>query len=126
MHDFDKLSYQVIGVSLRVHQKLGPGLFESVYHSVLYRGLKDAGLRVQSKKVIPFKFEGQRHKKGFVADLIVENSVVIEVKSVRNLKPLFEKQLQTYLRLLDIRVGLLINFNTAVLKEGIKRIVNNY
>lgn len=126
MHEFDDLSYKVIGIALRIHQKLGPGLFESVYHSVFYRDLTDSGLHVQSKKVIPFEFEGQRFKRGFVADLIVENALVIEVKCVRSLKPLFEKQLQTYLRLLDIRVGLLINFNTAVLKDGIKRVVNNF
>jgi GxxExxY protein len=126
MHNFDDLSYKVIGIALGVHKKLGPGLFESVYHSVFYRDLKTEGLYVESKKVIPFAFEGLRFKRGFVADLIVENALVIEIKSVKELKPVFEKQLLTYCRLTNCRVGLLINFNTATLPEGIKRIVNNY
>jgi GxxExxY protein len=126
MHNFDELSYKVIGVALRVHKQLGPGLFESVYHSVFYRDLRNDGLFVESKKVIPFKFEGMRFSRGFVADLIVERALIIEVKSVKALKPVFEKQLQTYCRLTNCRVGLLINFNVAVLPEGIKRIVNNF
>jgi GxxExxY protein len=126
MHNFDNLSYQVIGIALRIHSELGPGLFESVYHSLFLRDLKRNGFQVESKKVIPFEFEGMRFKRGFVPDLIVENALVIEIKSVRRHKAVFEKQLQTYLRLLDIRVGLLINFNTEVLKDGIIRIVNRF
>ncbi len=123
---FDPLSRMVIGSALKVHTALGPGLFESVYHKVLYGDLKQQGLLVESKKKISFKLNGQHFTSGFQADLIVESALIVEVKSVRKLHPIFEKQLLTYLRLADCKVGLLINFNTLHLKDGIKRVVNDY
>jgi iron complex transport system substrate-binding protein len=126
MTDPDKVSRIVIGSALRVHTRLGPGLFESVYQKVLCVDLRAHGLFVESKKLISFEFEGHHFKDGFEADIVVERCLVVEVKSVLALAPIFEKQLLTYLRLLDYRVGLLINFNTVHLKNGIKRMVNNY
>ena len=106
--------------------KIGSRPFESVYHRVLCRDLQRSGLFVESKKLISFEFEGIWFDGGFEADLVVERCLVVEVKSVKQILPIFEKQLLTYLRLLDYRVGLLINFNTVHLRDGIKRMVNNY
>src|SRR5688572_14792772 len=126
-HQFDELSHVVIGAAIRVHDRFGPGLFESVYHKVLLRDLRNRGLSVQSKRPITFEFDSLRFKHGFIPDMIVANSLVIEIKSVKTLIPVFEKQLLTYLRLLDCKVGLLINFNTISLRDGgIKRVVNNF
>jgi GxxExxY protein len=127
VYEFDQLSHLVIGTAVRVHSKFGPGLFESVYHKVVLRDLLSRGLHVESKKPISFEFDGLCFKHGFIPDLIVERSLVVELKSVKTLTPLFEKQLLTYLRLLNCKVGLLINFNTLSLRSGgIKRIVNNF
>ena len=126
MSDPDKVSHLVIGSALRIHTRLGPGLFESVYHRVLCRDLRARGLSVESKKPVSFEFEGLWFEGGFEADLVIEHCLIVEVKSVKQLVPIFEQQLLTYLRLLDYRVGLLINFNTVHLRDGIKRMVNNY
>lgn len=126
MTEVDALSGTVIGSAFRIHSALGPGLFESVYHKLLCDDLRQQGLFVESKKRVSFTFNGQIFKSGFQADLIVESELIVEVKSVRKIHPIFEKQLLTYLRLTDCRRGLLINFNTLHLKNGIKRIANNY
>jgi GxxExxY protein len=99
---------------------------ESVYHKILYRDLVGRGLFVESKKSISFSYGGHWFEGGFEADLIVERKLVIEVKSVLHLAPVFEKQLLTYLRLLNCKLGLLLNFNTALMKDGIKRLVNDF
>ena len=99
-------------------------MFESVYEVLLEKDLVRRGFSVERQKAIGFEFEGLRFENAFVLDLLVEGKVVVEVKSVDRLAPVFEKQLQTYLRLTDCRVGLLINFNESLLKHGIKRIVN--
>jgi GxxExxY protein len=126
MLEIDRISGLVVGTSMRIHTRLGPGLFESVYHKILWRDLRARGLTVESKKPISFNFEGLNFKSGFIPDLIVERCLIVEIKSVITLAPVFEKQLLTYLRLLDYRVGLLVNFNTEHLRDGIKRIVNKY
>jgi iron complex transport system substrate-binding protein len=126
MHDFDQLSHQVIGAALHVHTRLGPGLFESVYHAVLGQDLVQRGFDVESKKLITFEYGGLLFENAFQVDLIVNRVLIVEVKSVTALAPVHEKQLLTYLRLTNLQVGLLINFNVAHLKEGIKRIVNSY
>ena len=124
--DLDALSHLVIGSALRIHTRLGPGLFESVYHSVLHRDLVKCGLFVESNKLISFEFEGEWFENGFRTDLIVERCLVVEIKSIAAIAPVHERQLLTYLRLLDYKLGLLINFNNLHLKDGIKRVVNNY
>jgi GxxExxY protein len=126
-YQFDELSHVVIGAAIRVHDRFGPGLFESVYHKVLLRDLRNRGLSVQSKRPITFEYDGLRFKHGFIPDMVIEHSLVVELKSVKLLTPLFEKQLLTYLRLLGCKVGLLINFNTMSLRDGgIKRVVNKF
>ena len=124
--ELELLSHLIIGRAIRIHRRLGPGLFESVYHSVLCHDLRSTGLFVESKKTVSFEFEGRWFENGYVADLVIERSIVVEVKSVITMHPVFEKQLLTYLRLLNCKLGLLLNFNTALMRDGIKRVVNNF
>ena len=124
MRDIDEVTGQIVDTAYRLHTDLGPGLMESVYEAVLARRLEQRGLRVERQKPISFEFDGMRFDEGFRADLIVEERVVIELKSVERLAPVHAKQLLTYLKLLDLPVGFVINFGAAHLREGLKRIVN--
>ena len=126
MHQFDRLSSQVIGTAIHIHTRLGPGLFKSVYHKVFELDLVQSGFDVVSKAPIAFEYNGHRFENAFQPDLIVNQALIVEVKSVAALAPVHEKQLLTYLRLTNLSVGLLINFNVAHLKEGIRRVVNKY
>ena len=126
MSDLQELTHLVIGCALRVHTRLGPGLFESVYHSVMRRDLISRGRLVESNKPIGFEFEGHWFEEGFKPDLIIDRCLVVEIKSQKELHPIDQMQLNTYLRILDYRVGLLINFGAVHLRDGIKRIVNNW
>jgi iron complex transport system substrate-binding protein len=110
----------------RVHTELGPGLLESVYEVVLAKLLKDRGLSIERQKSIPIVFEGLRFDEGFRADLLVEGKILIEIKSVENLSPVHGKQVLTYLRLLKMPLGFLINFGSSIFKNGVKRIVNDH
>jgi GxxExxY protein len=121
----NEISGVVVDAAYKVHTKLGPGLLESVYESVMDFELRRRKLRVDRQVVIPVFYEGVRLDEGFRADLIVENQVIIELKSVETIHPVHKKQLLTYLRLADKRVGLLINFNVTLIKDGISRVVNN-
>jgi GxxExxY protein len=116
----------IIEVAMDVHRRLGPGLLESVYSAVLAYELRKRGLRVDVEAPIPVEWESVRLDVGFRADLIVERTVVVELKSIEAVAPVHKKILLTYLRLTDKRVGLLINFGMELLKEGIHRVVNNY
>lgn len=116
----------IIDEAIKLHNDLGPGLPESVYEEVLTHCLNKRGLDVKRQVPIPVFYDGIKMEVGFRADMIVENSVIIEIKSVEILAPVHHKQLLTYLKLTDISVGLIINFNEALLKNGIKRIVNNF
>jgi iron complex transport system substrate-binding protein len=124
MQEIDFITGSIIDSAMRIHTALGPGLFESVYEVVLERDLLRRGLHVERQKALGFEFEGLRFENAFVLDLLVDGLVVVEIKSVEKLAPVHEKQLQTYLRLADCRAGLLINFNEALLKHGLKRMVN--
>jgi iron complex transport system substrate-binding protein len=124
MHEIDFITGSIIDSAMRIHTALGPGLFEAVYEVVLERDLVRRGFSVERQKVLGFEFEGLRFENAFVLDLLIDSKVVVEIKSVERLAPVFEKQLQTYLRLTDCRAGLLINFNETLLKHGIKRVVN--
>jgi iron complex transport system substrate-binding protein len=122
--ELNEITGRVVDAAVRIHTCLGPGLMESVYEVVLARDLERAGLRVERQKAVSFEFEGLRFDDAFRVDLIVESSVVIEIKSVTDLVAIHEKKLLTYLRLLDYRVGLLLNFGAPLMKHGIKRIAN--
>ena len=114
----------VVDSAFKIHNALGPGLFESVYEAVLDFELQKRGLRVAQQVGLPVYYEGVRLELGFRVDLIVDNKVIVEIKSVETLAPVHQKQLLTYVRLMDLRLGLLINFNVALIKDGIRRVVN--
>jgi len=118
------LSRQVLDICFEIHREMGPGLFESVYEEVLCFELECSGLRYYRQHPVPVNWKGRNMNIGFVADVIVENKLIVEIKSVQDLAPVHKKQLLTYLKLTDLKLGLLINFNEELLKKGIKRIVN--
>jgi len=120
----NEVSATIIDVAIGIHRELGPGLLESVYQKVMAHELRKRGLHVEDEVPIPVEWEGERMEVGFRADLIVEDMVIVELKSVERITPVFKKTLLTYLRVADKRLGLLINFNEALLKNGITRIVN--
>jgi GxxExxY protein len=120
------LTDQIIGAAIDIHRVFGPGLNESVYAQGLHQQLEKRGLTVQSQKLVPLLATEGRAPRGFRIDLLVEGSVVVEVKAVEKLLPLHEAQLRTYLRLSGCQVGLLLNFNVPRLKDGIKRVVNKF
>lgn len=121
----NELSKIIVDVAYKVHTKLGPGLLESVYEEILYFELTRLGLKVERQKGIPVIWNSLKMDIGFRADLIIEDKVIIELKSVEIIAPVHPKQLLTYLRITGIKLGLLINFNEALIKDGITRIVNN-
>ncbi len=116
----------IIGAAITVHRRLGPGLLESAYEACLAYELKKIGLRVECQKAVPLIYDGVKLDCGFPADLVVNSEVVVEIKCKEALHPVDQAQLLSHLRLLDLRIGLLINFHVAALKDGIKRMVNNY
>ncbi|MEC4049586.1 GxxExxY protein [Flavobacterium sp. SUN046] len=115
----------IVDVCYKIHIRLGPGLLESIYETVLCHELIKRGLKVERQKVIPVFWDDLVLDIGFRADLIVENKVILEIKSVEEVSPLHFKQLQTYLKITHLKLGLLINFNSELIKYGIKRVVNN-
>jgi GxxExxY protein len=126
MKDIDAITADVLDVALRLHRELGPGLLESVYEALLARRLQGLGYGVVTQQPISAEFDDLYFEAAFRADLLVEDRLLIEVKSVERLLPVHSKQLLTYLRLKKQPVGLLINFGNETLKEGFKRIVNDY
>ena len=126
MNQIDELSYKVIGCAMEVHKTLGPGLFENIYEQALVHELTLNGIPVKTQVEIEINYKGTNLGNGLRLDVLVDNTLIVELKSVEELKPLHHKQLLTYLRLTDKRVGLLINYNTENHKDGIKRIVNKY
>jgi iron complex transport system substrate-binding protein len=126
LKDIDDISGDVLDVALRLHRELGPGLLETVYETLLGGRLEQMGYAVSRQEAIGIEFEGVRFEAAFRADLIVDGRLIVEVKSLDRLSPVHGKQLLTYLRILKQPVGLLINFGGETLKEGVRRIVNDY
>jgi GxxExxY protein len=124
--EIDEITGKIINQSFKLHKDLGPGLLESVYEAILEKELQGDGLFVERQKPISFMYDGIEFTEGFRVDLLVERTVVVELKSIAVLVPVHSKQLFTYLRLMNLPVGLLINFGAPTMKEGMKRIVNNY
>ncbi len=120
----NEISNQIVDAAYKIHTTLGPGLFESVYETVMAQELANRGLKVIRQQAIPVVWENVHLEAGFRADLIVEDKVIIEIKSVESLAPVHRKQLLTYLRLTGRKLGLLINFDTELIKDGIARVVN--
>lgn len=125
MKDINVISGQIVDASIRIHERLGPGLLESVYEAILAYELNKRGVQCNRQVPVPVNYDDLRFEEGFRADLIVENSVLIELKSVEAIAPVHSKQVLTYLKLLNLRLGLLINFGAPLLKDGIRRIANN-
>ena len=125
-YNVEELSSIVVDCGYKLHVGAGPGLLETVYEVVLARMLQERGLRVRRQVQVPIELMGLKFDEGFRADLIVEEALLIELKSVENLLPVHSKQVLTYLRLLKMPLGLLINYGAGTFKEGIKRIANNH
>ena len=119
-----QLTGQVIGAAIEIHKALGPGLLESTYQACLRKDLQMRGIVFEYEKPLPLEYKGIKLDCGYRLDLIVGGTVVVEVKAVETLAPIHEAQLLTYLKLTGVKVGLLINFNVVVLKNGIKRLVH--
>jgi len=126
MHELDDITGPIVDSAYKIHSRLGPGLLESAYEKMLVSKLRAAGLRVEQQKTVSFELDGISYDAGFRIDLFVEDRVIVELKSIEELAPVHTKQVLTYLRLLNLPVGLLINFGGATLKEGLHRIVNRY
>jgi len=121
----NELSNKIIGAAIELHKVLGPGLLESAYENALAYELNNLGLNLKQQVPMPFVYKEIKLDAGYRLDLLIENKVIIEIKSVETLAPVHFAQVLTYLKLSDLKLGLLINFNTKLLKEGIHRIVNN-
>jgi len=124
MTDINAISGEIVDAAFQIHARLGPGLLESVYDAILARELSRRGLKVQRQRKVPIEFDGLQFDEAFRVDMMVEDAVIVEVKSVEHVVPVHAKQLLTYLRLLDCRLGLLINFGAPTIREGIRRIAN--
>ncbi|KQT32806.1 Fe3+ hydroxamate ABC transporter substrate-binding protein [Sphingomonas sp. Leaf412] len=126
MRDIDAISGDVVDVAIRLHRDLGPGLLESVYEMVLAGRLERMGYQVARQRAIDVEFENVRIDAAFRVDLLIDERLIVEIKSVERLLPVHAKQVLTYLRLMRQPVGLLINFGGETLKEGLRRLVNNH
>lgn len=124
MMPINQLSGKIVDICFDIHRKLGPGLLESVYEEILTYELRKKGIYLERQRAVSAWWKGIKMDIGFRADLIVENRIIIEIKSVEQLAPVHYKQLLTYLKLTDIKLGLLMNFNEALIKNGIRRVVN--
>lgn len=122
--ELERIAKDVVDASMKLHMALGPGLLESIYTVILQKKLQERGYQVEREVPIPVEYEGLQFELGFRADLIINGCFIVELKSVEKLAPVHAKQLLTYLKVTGIRLGLLINFGEALLKDGIKRIAN--
>lgn len=124
--DTEDITSIAIDCGIAIHRRLGPGMFESAYETVLSHLLIGRGLHIERQKVIPIVFDDLVIEQGFRADIVIENKVLIELKSIERLGPVHSKQVLTYLRFMDLPVGLLMNFGCETFRGGLKRIVNNH
>jgi len=122
--DINELTWEVVGAAIEVHKTLGPGLLESVYEECLCRELQLCKISYERQKSLPVEYKGEMLDCGYRLDLVVEDRLIVELKSCDTLQPIHEAQLLTYLKLTNTKIGLLINFNVPVLKDGIKRLAN--
>jgi GxxExxY protein len=122
----DEISHRIIGAAIEVHRHLGPGLLESAYQSCLAFELKQLGLKVEEQKPLPVVYKQVKLDCGYRLDMVVEDEIIVEIKAIETLLPIHDAQLLSYLRLTKKRVGLLMNFHVPVLKNGLKRIVNEF
>ena len=123
--ELNQLSHKIIGLAIEVHRNLGPGLLESAYCECLAYEISNGGLFVEREKLLPIKYKGITIKQGYRIDLLIENRLVLELKTVEELTDVHQAQLITYLKLGNYPLGLLINFNTKILKGGLRRVINS-
>jgi len=123
--ELDDITGTIIDTAIKIHRDLGPGLLESVYEVILAKSLEKRGLKVLRQVPFRFQYDGMIFEEGFRIDLLVEDRVIVELKSIESLAPVHSKIVLTYLRLMNLQVGLLVNFGESILKDGIDRIVNN-
>jgi iron complex transport system substrate-binding protein len=126
VRDIDEVTGAIVDEALTIHRRLGPGLFENVYEAVLAQALERRGIAVQRQVPARLEYDGLSFEEVFRADLIVDQCVIVELKSVESLAPVHKKQLLTYLKLLNLPVGLLINFGAEKLTDGVRRVVNHH
>ncbi len=119
----DKIAAEVVDAAYKIHKHFGPGLLESAYEACLFRELQKRGLKVERQVEVPLIYDGERMEIGFRIDLLVQERLIVELKAIENLQPVHEAQVITYLKITNQRLGLLINFNVPLIKNGIKRIV---
>jgi iron complex transport system substrate-binding protein len=124
--ELDAITGEIVDASMRIHRRFGPGLLESFYETILVRELHRTGLHTERQRLITFSYDGVEIEDAFRADIIVEACVIVEIKSQERFAPVHSRQVLTYLRLLDFRVGLLLNFGAERMKDGIKRVVNDF
>jgi len=123
--EINELTYKVIGLAIEVHKELGPGLLESAYQECLFYELKNAGLKVEKEKALPIIYKDIKLDHGYRIDLLIENTLVIEIKTVENFTDVHFAQILTYLKLGNYPIGLLMNFHSKILKNNIKRFINS-
>ena len=124
--DINQITSTICESSIRIHRQIGPGILEKAYFGCLCYELASARLRIETQKELPLIYEGVKIDCAYRADLIVEGTVIVEVKAIESLAPIHKRQLLTYLRIADCPVGLLLNFGAKTMKEGIQRVVNNF
>lgn len=122
----NRIGKEIVDAAVKVHSALGPDLLESVYEAVLAKELERRGLRVSRQVSVPIEYDGMRFEEGFRADIIVEGKVILELKSVEQLGKVHHKQLFTYLKLKELKLGYLLNFGASLMKDGIKRMINGF
>ena len=129
-HDSARLlnhySGQVVNSAMKIHSKFGPGLLESAYETCLVHELRRRGLNVRSQVALPIEYEGMKLETGYRIDILVENQLIVELKTVKKIKDIHIAQILSYIKIRNLKLGLLINFHTVSLKDGIHRIVNNF
>jgi len=126
MHDLNKITEKIINGAISVHRELGPGLLESAYEACLLYELASQNLKVERQKGLPLRYRGIQLDCGYRLDLLVEEAIIVEIKAIEKLEPIHQAQLLSYLKLSKCPVGLLINFNVRILKDGIRRLVNQF
>lgn len=124
--EYNRLSKVILDASIAVHKEMGPGLLESVYQQCLEKELWIRGLNIKSMVCIPLQYKGHILDKEYIMDMLIEDEIILELKAVESIHPVHEAQIISYLKLADKRLGLLINFNVPLLKDGFKRFVNNF
>lgn len=125
MTDIEEAAKTIVHSSIKIHRALGPGLLESVYQKCLVYELKKARLKVRCEVPLPVRYENVKIESGFRVDMLVEDKIILENKTVKTIAPIHEAQLLTYLKMAKIRLGFLLNWNSVLMKDGIKRMVNN-